>query len=75
VTDSLEEAQAFAKETFEAKAQGEKDMYDKVQEAKRAEEEANMPDDMGDMGGMGDMDMGDMGDYDDMDMDGMGDEF
>mmetsp|Transcript_21924 Transcript_21924/g.45737 ORF Transcript_21924/g.45737 Transcript_21924/m.45737 type:complete len:98 (-) Transcript_21924:188-481(-) len=68
VTDSLEEAQAFAKETYEKKKDGEKEMYDKIQEEKRAEEEANMPDDMD----MGDMDMDDM-DMDDMD--GMYDEF
>ena len=57
VTDSLEEAKAFAKETFEAKKDKEKEMYDKIQEEKKANE-PEMPD-------YDDMDMGDM----DMDMD------
>jgi calreticulin len=69
VTDSLEEAQAFAQETFFKKKDGEKETYDKIQ----AERQPEMPD-MDDMD-MGDMDMGDMGDMMDMDMDGMYDEF
>mmetsp|Transcript_7951 Transcript_7951/g.10433 ORF Transcript_7951/g.10433 Transcript_7951/m.10433 type:complete len:410 (-) Transcript_7951:266-1495(-) len=69
VTDSLEEAQAFAKETFEAKKDAEKAMYDKIQDEKKANE-PDM-DDMGGMGGMGDMDGMDGMD----DMDGMYDEF
>jgi calreticulin len=64
VTDSLEEAKKFAEETFFKKKDGEKAMYDKVQE----EEKKKSPPDMGDMD---DMDMGDM----DMGMDGMYDEF
>lgn len=66
VTDSLEEAQKFAEETFFKKLDGEKAMYDKIQEEKLAKEEAEM----GDMDGMG---MGEM--MDDMDLDGMYDEF
>lgn len=38
VTDSLEEAQKFAEETFFKKKDGEKAMYDKVQEEKKAAE-------------------------------------
>jgi len=63
VTDSLEEAQKFAEETFFKKKDAEKDMYDEVQKKEREAEEAAMADE----------DMGDMGDFDDMDM--MGDEF
>lgn len=37
VTDSLEEAQAFAKETFFKKKEGEKEMYEKIQEEKAEE--------------------------------------
>lgn len=66
VTDSLEEAQKFAEETFFKKLDGEKAMHDKIQEEKLAKEEAEM----GDMDGMG---MGEM--MDDMDLDGMYDEF
>jgi len=67
VTDNLEEAQKFAEETFFKKKDGESDMFDKIEDEKRAEEK----EEMGDMGGM---DMGDMDD--DMDMDVMmGDEF
>merc|ERR1712232_510616 len=40
VTDSLEEAQTFAEETFFAKKDGEQEMYDKIQEEKQKEEEA-----------------------------------
>lgn len=42
VTDSLEEAQKFAEETFFKKKDAEKEMYDKIQEEKRAKEEAEM---------------------------------
>jgi calreticulin len=38
VTDSLDEAKAFAEETFFKKKDGEKEMYDKIQEEKRAKE-------------------------------------
>jgi calreticulin len=66
VTDSLEEAEAFAQETFFKKKDGEKKMYDAEME-KQKESDADMPDEyMGDMGGMGG------GAFD---MDGMGDEF
>merc|ERR1712071_256582 len=40
VTDSLEEAQAFAEETFFAKKDGEQEMHDKIEEEKQKEEEA-----------------------------------
>jgi len=64
VTDSLEEAEAFAQETFFKKKDGEKKMYDSEMEKQR-ESDAEMPDEyMGDMGGGGGFDM-----------DGMGDEF
>jgi calreticulin len=62
VTDSLEEAQKYAEETFFKKKDAEKEMYDKIQEEKREQEMADMPD----------MDEEDM-DMDDMD--GFGDEF
>ena len=39
VTDSLEEAEAFAQETFFKKKDGEKEMYDEHMEKQRAEEE------------------------------------
>merc|ERR1711998_541196 len=39
ITDSLEEADAFAKDTFLATKDAEKTMYDKIQEEKRAKEE------------------------------------
>jgi calreticulin len=42
VTDSLEEAQEFAKETFFAKKDGEKKMYDEIQNKKREEEKDSM---------------------------------
>ena len=66
VTDSLEEAQEYAKETFFKKKDEEKKMYDKIQEERRAKEEEEMGD-MDDMGGMDDLDMDGM--------DGMYDEF
>jgi len=40
VTDSLAEAEAFAKDTFEAKKAGEKAAYDAIEEAKKKEQEA-----------------------------------
>ncbi|KAL3924090.1 MAG: hypothetical protein SGILL_001256, partial [Bacillariaceae sp.] len=62
VTDSVEEAEKYAEETFLKKKDGEKKMYDEHMEKQRAED-ATMDDDY----------MGDMGDFD---MDGMmGDEF
>lgn len=61
VTDSLEEAQAFAKETYEKKIGPEKVMHDKIQEEKSKTEAADIPDGGADM------------DFDDID--GMGDEF
>jgi len=63
ITDSLEEAQKFAEETFFKKKDAEKEMYDKIKAEKR---EADVPEEMGDMGD--DMMGG-------MDMDGFGDEF
>jgi len=66
ITDSLEEAQKFAEETFFQKKDGEKAMYDDIQAAENAsddEEEDDDDFDMEDMEGM------DMGDFD------MGDEF
>lgn len=65
VTDSLEEARAFAKETFFKKKEAEKDMYDKIMTERRAQE-------ADEMGGMDDMDFDGM---DFGDMDGMMDEF
>eukprot|EP00538_Stauroneis_constricta_P009135 CAMPEP_0119571112 /NCGR_PEP_ID=MMETSP1352-20130426/43954_1 /TAXON_ID=265584 /ORGANISM="Stauroneis constricta, Strain CCMP1120" /LENGTH=402 /DNA_ID=CAMNT_0007620791 /DNA_START=32 /DNA_END=1240 /DNA_ORIENTATION=+ len=62
VTDSVEEAEEFAKETYFKKKDGEKDMHDKHLEEERKKAAAEMPDDydyMGDMDGF----------------DGMGDEF
>jgi calreticulin len=41
ITDSIEEAEAFAKETFFAKKDGEKAMYDKIQ-AEKADEAPDM---------------------------------
>lgn len=58
ITDSLEEAQAFAEESFFKKKEGEKKMYDEIQ--KKKDEEA-----AAEMGDMDDMDM-DEGLYDDM---------
>merc|ERR1712232_786509 len=65
ITDSLEEAQQFAEESFFKKKEGEKKMYDDIQAKKDAEAQADMDDDMDE--GMYDDSM-----YDDMDM---GDEF
>merc|ERR1712115_612501 len=42
VTDSLEEAEAFAKETFFAKKDAEKTMYDEEMEKQREEDESAM---------------------------------
>merc|ERR1711871_1073008 len=39
ITDTIEEADALAKSTFLANKDGEKKMYDKIQEEKRAKEE------------------------------------
>merc|ERR1712028_295955 len=68
VTDSLEEAEEYAKETFFKRKDGEKKMYGEHNEKKRAEEEANSDEeDEDEFDGMG---------MDDMDMEGMmGDEF
>jgi calreticulin len=60
ITDSLEEAQEFAKETFFKKKDAEKAMYDKQQDKKRAKEdeemegEEGMEDMFAGMAGMGD---------------------
>jgi calreticulin len=74
VTDSVEEAEEYAKETFFKKKDAEKAMYDTHMEAQRGAEgegQEDMDDDY--MGGMGGMDgMDGMGDFD---MGGMGDEF
>uniref|UniRef100_A0A7S1ZF32 Calreticulin n=1 Tax=Trieres chinensis TaxID=1514140 RepID=A0A7S1ZF32_TRICV len=59
VTDSLEEAQKFAEDTFFKKKDGEKKMFDDEEEEKRKQADMDMPDD---------------DDMDDMD-DGFGDEF
>jgi len=75
VTDSLEEAQKFGEETFFAKKDAEKAMYDAIKEAEKP--------DLPDMDGMDPgMDMGDDDDLldedddeDDDDDDDMGDEF
>lgn len=45
VTDSLEEAQKFAEDTFFKKKDAEKDMYDEVQKKQKEESEAAMGDD------------------------------
>ncbi|KAL9188346.1 hypothetical protein ACHAXT_006724 [Thalassiosira profunda] len=63
VTDSLEEAQKFAEETFFKKKDAEKEMFDEAEKKRKEEEEAAMGDE--DDYDMDDMDMGDM----------MGDEF
>merc|ERR1712113_1175476 len=39
ITDSLEEAQEFVKETYSASKDGEKEMFDKAEEERRAKEE------------------------------------
>jgi len=72
VTDSLEEAQKFAEETFFKSRDAEKDMFDAAEKTRKEEEEAARADegDMDDMDGMGDMD-----DMDDDMMGDMGDEF
>mmetsp|Transcript_15511 Transcript_15511/g.32843 ORF Transcript_15511/g.32843 Transcript_15511/m.32843 type:complete len:400 (-) Transcript_15511:180-1379(-) len=57
VTDSLEEAQEFAKETFFKKKDSEKDMYDAVQAEERKKADEAMADEMDDEDF--DMDMGD----------------
>mmetsp|Transcript_30205 Transcript_30205/g.86213 ORF Transcript_30205/g.86213 Transcript_30205/m.86213 type:complete len:403 (-) Transcript_30205:179-1387(-) len=57
VTDSVEEAEAFAQETFFKKKDAEKTMYDEHMEKERAAEGDAEDDYMGDMG---DFDMGDM---------------
>ena len=55
VTDSLEEAQKFAEETFFRKKDGEKEMYDKIQaENAAAEKAAREADDEDEDGMMGD---------------------
>jgi len=59
VTDSIEEAEEYAKETFFKKIEGEKEMYEKQQELKRAAEDDGDDDD----------------DDEEMDFGGMGDEF
>merc|ERR1712008_57193 len=56
VTDSIEEAEAFAQETFFKKKDAEKKMYDEHLSAD-APEDAGDDDYMGDMGDMGDFDM------------------
>ncbi|KAL7529750.1 hypothetical protein ACHAXR_003139 [Thalassiosira sp. AJA248-18] len=56
VTDSLEEAQTYAEETFFKKKDGEKEMFDAAEKKKREDEEAAM---------------GDEEDFDGMDMDDM----
>jgi calreticulin len=61
VTDSLEEAQEFAKETFFKKKDAEKAAYDIIQDAKREAESADEDMDSGFddiLGGMGGMDDG-----------------
>merc|ERR1719445_1831991 len=49
VTDSLEEAQKFGEETFFAKKDGEKEMFDVEEKKKKEEEEAKMAEQMQDM--------------------------
>merc|ERR1719393_256612 len=59
VTDSVEEAKEYAEKTFFKKKEGEKKMYDELQEKKKAEmppPDAMDDDYMGDMGDFGDMD-------------------
>lgn len=70
VTDSLEEAQAFAQETFFKKLPIEQAMIDAFEEEERAAREAEQAD----MEGMDGMD-GMMGGGDEEDLDGMFDEF
>lgn len=71
ITDSLEEAQKFAEETFFAKKEGEKEMFD-AEQAPPMDPEA-MKNMMGGMPGMEDMDG--MPGMEDMDFDDFGDEF
>lgn len=63
VTDSVEEAEEFAKETFFKKKDAEKEMKDKKDEEERqaSEDDSDMDADMGDM--MGDDDMMDAEDF------------
>lgn len=65
VTDSLEEAEAFAQETFFKKKDAEKKMYDEHMEKERENDADEGDEDY----------MGDMGDFDMDGMDGMMDEF
>lgn len=60
VTDSLEEAQNFAEETFFKKKDAEKEMFEEMQKKQREEEEQMMEDDEDFDEDM--LDMGDMGD-------------
>jgi len=71
ITDSLEEAQKFAEDTFFSKKDAEKNMFD-LAESERVDAEQAAMGDMGGMDGMDGMDMDDMN-FDDEDM--MGDEF
>merc|ERR1711957_448597 len=71
VTDSLEEAQKFAEDTFFKMKDGEKAMYDDIKAAERADQDAEADDE--DEEGDFDMDGFDMDDLGDNDM--MGDEF
>jgi len=66
VTDSLEEAQKFGEETFFAKKDAEKEMFDAQEKKRKEEEEAKMAEEMEDM----DADEDDEGIFEDM-----GDEF
>jgi len=54
VTDSIEEAEAYAKETFFKKKDAEKAMYDKIQDEKKGAEDDEDDDEDMDFGGMGD---------------------
>merc|ERR1711935_644806 len=62
VTDSIEEAEAFAQEIFFKKKDAEKKMYDEHLAADAPEGGDGDDDYMGDMGDMGDFDMDNMGD-------------
>jgi len=62
VTDSIEEAEAFAQETFFKKKDAEKKMYDEHLASEAPEGGDGDDDYMGDMGDMGDFDMDNMGD-------------
>jgi len=61
VTDSADEAQQFAEETFHKKREGEKEIYDKIK-AEELEKEKAMHDEMAD-----DMDMDELDELDDHD--------